>query len=318
MWNELVGQIPGLSPLLAQKFINRAYEAIRESRHWSFQMAEGILFAPNVISTGSVSVTQFSATFTMNAAAITALNLLANPVITKRQLRISGGPIYSIATYTDATGVGTFDRLYRETTNAAAEYDISRIYYGTPLNGAGTEVTDFLRYRSIVNFNSSYRLHLNWTKEQLDMFDPQRTSSGDPYVLASHKADSSNQPVWELWPSPQSELTFLCSYQRRGVDFTVAGNESAPSAIGEDLIIEKALELGCDWANKNQGRLKELKGTNWLLASAKHNRNFKEALIVKEKQDEETFNQNYLVDDFKYPYFPIDSNYIQAHAFGGY
>jgi hypothetical protein len=80
---ELANAIPKLPVPLAKRFVNRALHDIYDSRQWSFLKDEGILYSPAVITSGSFSVIQFSNIVTANAAAITALNNLNNPLLTK-------------------------------------------------------------------------------------------------------------------------------------------------------------------------------------------------------------------------------------------
>ena len=94
--NEMLAHLPRLDILLAQKLVNRAWRDICESRTWSFLMANGWLYSPAPLSSGSANVTQFSPTVTLDATASAAVTGLGLPVITLRQFRVSGGPIYSI------------------------------------------------------------------------------------------------------------------------------------------------------------------------------------------------------------------------------
>jgi hypothetical protein len=313
LWNELLIHLPQLPALLAQKLINRAWRDIRDHRHWSFLMSEGWLYSPPSLSAGTANVTQFSQSVTLDATASAALAGLPNPAITLRQFRVSSGPIYSItaADFAVPTAVVlTLDRIYVESTNATAAYTITRIFYGPPLNAVGVEVTDFLRYRRVYDPVSAYSLVLNVAAEELDNSDPQRASSGQPYVLATRRSDSNNQPVYEMWPSPNFERGYLVVYQKRGVD--LVSGDSLPPSISDELVITRSLFLGCEWAAKQIDV--RYRGINWPLFMQQHDVRYRELLRLCEIQDEEQMIQNLLIPESSGSLYPIDSAFLQSHA----
>jgi hypothetical protein len=119
--SELMGTIPKLSYLLAQKHVNRAWKKIRDSRHWSFLMLDTDIIMPSAVGAGTASVTQYTASVQFDATAKAALLNLANPVITKRQFRVAQGPVYSITAYDNVTGIATLDRLYIQATERGCD-----------------------------------------------------------------------------------------------------------------------------------------------------------------------------------------------------
>lgn len=316
LWNELLEHQSLLSPLLGQRLVNRAWRDIRDARHWSFQMANGWLYSPAPVTAGSASVTQFSATVTLNATASTAVTGLTVPLISKRQFRALAGPIYSIVAvdFSIPTAVTlTLDRLYLEATNAAAAYSLTRIFYGPPLDANGAEVTDFLRYRRVYDPVDAYNLTLDWSADELDYADPQRSSSGQPYIVATRGSDSATQPIYELWPSPFIERGYLVVYQRRGVD--LATGDSLPPTVSDELVLQRALWLSCQWAQTQTDP--RFRGINWPFIMQGHDIRYRELLKKAELQDEEQQIQNLLTPENSGQIFPVDSNFIQSHAFSG-
>jgi hypothetical protein len=308
LYRELEGNFPGSNEFLAQFWLNRAWSDIRNSRQWSFLRDEGIYFTPASISTGTFSVTVASATVTASASARTALNNLSNPVITKRQIRFNSGPIYGIASL-DASfasnGLMTLDRLYREPTNSSITYQVYRCYFGPPENSIGTEATDFLRFNSIYQpsvpryFKPGIIKSLEW----LNMTDPNRTQVGQyPCYMVPRKYDSSNQPVFEMWPHYITAEPFIISYQKRGVDLST-DSETLPSIIPDNLILERANFYGCGWAAKNVNKVPELKGINWTIIGERHNKTYSNLdrsnpglLEQIQTIDEEQSLQNEIID----------------------
>src|SRR5271166_5605357 len=129
-WSELMGTVPRLDPLLAQNFVNRAWRDIKDSRSWSWLIQEGTLIAPQLVNAGTCSVIQFNAVVTLDATAQAALNNLNTPVITQRQFRVAGGPIYNISSIPgNPPATLTLDRPYMESTQVGQPYSIYRCYY---------------------------------------------------------------------------------------------------------------------------------------------------------------------------------------------
>jgi hypothetical protein len=280
---ELANAIPKLPVPLAKRFVNRALHDIYDSRQWSFLKDEGILYSPAVITSGSFSVIQFSNIVTANAAAITALNNLNNPLLTKRQIRFGSGatPIYNIAVVSptfSSDGILYLDRPYKESTNTAIGYRCYRCYYSPPetttiaSDGTATtgETTDFIRFNDIYNPTNNRYFHLPvLSRELLDRKDPLRAVTGNiPYYLFAYKTIN-NIPQFEMWPHPQAAQAYPCSYQRKGLDFS-SDTTTLPLIIPDELLMERALFYGCEWASKNSMRYSELKGINWRLEQASH------------------------------------------------
>jgi hypothetical protein len=307
LWNELIARVPSLDPGYAPKLIQRAWSDVRNLRSWSFLIGNGVLFSPGVITTGAAAVTQFSSTVTFNAAAIAVLNGISNPVLTLRQFRVGGGPIYSIAGLDAsfaANGIAKLDRPYLEATNAAAGYQCYRCYYGAPLvtvtaaNGTQTttETSDFLRYRAIYNPSTLQRFRLYGTVEELNMMDPKRVTSGNPWALYTHA--STVNTYYEMYPQPLAAQSYICTYQKRGTDLTTG--ESLPAVISDELILERAYGFACVWAESAKGRIKELQGSNWMALAAASNGVYQDRLREASLRDEDLMRQNGVFDDLPY------------------
>src|SRR6266705_2940040 len=103
LWNDLVVTIPRLPPPHAQTLINRAWSDIRDLRLWSFLVGTGYIVTPQVITAGSITVTQGSVSVTPDATAAAALNAVvsANPPLAHAQIGI--GRQIRIASQTSGT-----------------------------------------------------------------------------------------------------------------------------------------------------------------------------------------------------------------------
>ena len=305
--NEVLGYVPGLSILLAEKMVQDAWRKIRDSRQWSFLRVEGSLDVPDLLSTGTVTATQFSTSVVGDAAAGAAWAAVILPLLTLRQFRLTaGGPIYNITAFDGAVTL-TLDREYTGATVAASAYQIYQCYYETP-------VKDFLRWRSLHNPIQGYRFrrrNLHRKQEEINRRDPQRSSIGDPVCAAAYKHSSYGYPMFELWPHPTSSSnSLMCVAQRRGVD--LAATEDCPEAIPADLLAV-ATRLGAyEWALANEKKDAKIAAWSRLLSVAKQD--YEGTLKRARVQDEETYPQNFSELEYDSGLSgPVDAAYLQDH-----
>lgn len=316
---QLTGQIPGLSNLSARQYVNQALEEIQRDYLWSWMIGEGILIIPTAVADGTVSVTQYSAMITFDATARAAINASGSTVpVTSRQFRVpSSGPIYNITAYNSGTGVATLDRLYTESTDAAAEYTVYRCYYDPPSQDGVTPNIDFLRYLSINNDINGYSIRgkrLYMTREELNRRDPLRGALGLPYYMATYKPTSAGIMQYEMWPHCTSSLALLCNYQKKHTDLTAA--QSLPNQAPIVLLRYAMFKLAYRWAFTNSGRIPELKGVDWRFALAEANKTYDLELVRAKKNDKEILLNIFRPGsgwtiDFQ---GPIDSNFMQSHG----
>jgi hypothetical protein len=317
-WSELKGVFPGLSPQLAQTYVIRAYRDIRDARFWSFQKAYGYLPVPPQITTGTFTVTFNSATCVADANAKAALTGLTNPPITSYQIRFAGLlPLYTISSFNSTTGVLTFaNQEYTSTPSTTGiSYQAYQAYYGPPLiDASGDATTDFLRYTSVVDPVQPRRFTLNKSREFIDTHDPQRLDFTYPKIMASFTTDGTTAqlPLYEVWPHPLYQTTLLCSYQRRGIDFSAA-TDTLPASIPDDLLMARAMRYGCEWALVNLPSSKT-GGVTTMLKSVMET--YKTELFKAQKQDNEVFRQNDIINYNEYPIW-MNSFLNQMNPVGG-
>lgn len=327
---ELVGAIPRLSAPYAITLVNRAWAEIRDIRLWSFLLQSKSVPVPAAVTAGTVSVTQFSANITFDATAIAALNASqAQPPIAStsigvgRQFRIgslggsslisNSGPLYTLLTYNPVTGAATLDQPYQDTTGASFSFQVYKAYFQPP-------VTDFVRYRSITNYTSGYSIirdALNVPQESLDVFDPQRQSTGDAYYVSPFVTDYINPsgtgvPAHEFYPHPVVPATYVELYERRGLP--ISPTQDLPSTFPPHVLVHRALMHGCDWAMKNLAMFQELQLTNWVQAKQSAEENFRETLILAIKQDDTIFPHMPMRVGRYYSQFPLGGQWLQSHA----
>lgn len=331
--SELVGRLPGLSPDLADTFINRAYREIRDERQWSFLQEICAIVCPVQQTAGTVSFTEFDTIVTCDATASAALAVteagLPSPLdLTAMQIRFGGtgnaalvGQVYSILdadTSNPDAFVLTLDRYIVQPTNASSGYQCYRAYFKPTID-------DFLNWVSIVDMTNGWRLRLDYTSTVFDARDPQRQAQGLSYYVGSFLGNPGTQPrpQYELWPHPTSGQIFLGRFRRQGEDFSSAADVQSPM-IPDSLIIERALGWhGYRWAHENIGRIPQLKGPNYVQLMVDSKAAYRVELTKAKKNDDNqelqtVFNRGHGlvhgVGAFKgMVNFPIDSAFMQSH-----
>lgn len=265
-WRELMGMVPELDPMIAQKLVNRAWRDIQAAHKWSFNTVEGYLRTPALINSGAATVVQGSNSVTGDATAAAEWDLIANSEFIQRQFRIGSGPVYNISAYTSP--VITLERPYGEASAAGANYEVYQCYYPPPEPA-------FLRWISFVDAVNGFPLETGWTKSMIDLTDPKRGAKGLSYKVANFRvAPSASSGTtftgdiqFELWPHPNMLLYYQILYQRRPIDFDGfpdnADESIIPRAIREETLIERSKIKAYEWASLNVGKHPALKGPNW-------------------------------------------------------
>ena len=346
---ELSGTLPGLSPLLAQTYINRAWQEIREARLWSFLVTDGVVVCPTQVTEGTAAIVQYSPTVTLDAAASAALlpqtAIGAVPGLTNLQIRFGAsspaiGQVYSIVdvdTTTPTALVLTLNRMVVEATNPTAGYQVYRPYITPP-------VPDFLKWVSLIDMVNAFAMtenngRLSYTSTYFDARDPQRQAQGFAYFCGSYAGAfvpdpisgavvpnpnvDPGSPVYELWPHPTSGQTFYVRFRRQGQPFAQP-SDTQPSIIPDGLIIQRALGWHAyPFALANIAHFPTFKGVNWMQLITTARAIYQDDLLAAKRQDDEQALQTVWnrghglragVGDFKgISDFPIDSNFLQSH-----
>lgn len=328
---ELTGRFVGLSPFLADSMISRAWVDIQNSRLWSFLMEDCGIFCPTQVTTGTVSITQFSQTVTCDAdasAALLAISLPSPQDLTYLQIRFGGqggaaqvGQVYSIASFDQAVPTAlvlTLDRVVQQATNSTAGYQCYKAYI-KPV------VDDFLKWESIVDMTNGWWVKLNYTSAYFDVRDPQRQAQGLSFYCGAFKGNPASQPKpqHELWPHCTSGQQFYARYRRKGSAFSAPADE-LPPIVDEQLVLSRAMGwYACQWAAQNVSTYPGLKGTNWLATMLQEKQQYQALLIDAKRLDDEqelqtVWNRGHGLIHGYAPFkgnmgFPIDSAYIASH-----
>ncbi len=342
--NELTGTVPGLSPLLAEKYINRAWAHVRSKRNWQFLVTDLAIACPTQITAGTISISQFSTAVTCDAtasAALLAQDVIGTPALEQMSIRFGAtspaiGQVYNISVVDQSIPAAVVLQLNRpvmEATNATSGYQCYRPYIQPP--------ADFLAWSSFVDMVNGWPLFSAdspYTSAYFDARDPQRAAQGLATILGSYAGayipvgDTLTNPfpnmaigatAYELWPHPTSGQTFYARYRRRGVDFTSPTDE-LPQVISDGLILSRALYADAyPFAKANVANFPSFKGADWNGLITNQKKKFDDDLVDAKRNDNENALQDvwfrghglrWAGSGFRgAPGFPIDSNYMQSH-----
>jgi hypothetical protein len=306
-WSELQGAVPKLPVGMAQRAVNRAWKDIRNKRLWSFKMLEDDFVAPNPVSAGTASVNFGDTQVTLDAAAQAAVATFGFfPPLTWCQIKLSTYDPFNIIAY-DGAGTITLDRRYAGATGAGLTYQIFRCYYVAPRDG-------FMRWWTIKDITNGYFMRLNWTRDELDVRDPQRQATGNAYIVAAYKIDpATRRPSSEFWPWPLNPIVYNAMGIYDPPDFATPSDQ-LPVAISEVTLMERARFYAYEWAEANKGRFPELRSSSWSFLMGSAAQRYLESVRDDERQDEETFTQNFIQPrDARLFLGPIDAKYAQSH-----
>jgi hypothetical protein len=324
-YSNLKNWVPFIPVELCKLLVNRARRDIYSSRLWSFLIVESQLTSPPLISAGSATFTQYGSTVTGDAIASAAWTGLSNPLLTQRQLRQSGGPIYNIiaADFTNpAAVVLTLDRPYQEPSGAGLVYQMYQCYYPPTDPTTNAPTADFVKWLSVYDPINGYPLKLNYTQQWLNSADPKRGNMGQPYRVVTYKdiADSNGDPTpfFELWPHPTDGVSRKCFYLKGALDFR-APTDALPSELPVELLEVRARYRAYEWAEANKGNHPNLQKTNWMamrveLMNPRDRSSYPYLLRKAQTEDENRMPINFVKFLESGWRFPIDSNFLQSHA----
>lgn len=335
---ELVGILPGLSPFLAEKYINRAWLEICDAKRWGFLRADVSIRCPAVVIAGAVSITQNATAITFDATASAALLALGTvPGLQALQVRFGAsgttGGIYNMRIVDSVTNPAaiavTLDRIVVEATNATSAYQVFRSYVAAP--------DDFRRWESITEPDNAIRIdrhRLRHTSSDFDTWDPQRQSQGLAYYLGHYLGnrifDNTTQaltpnanaprgaPIYEFWPTPTNGQNFIARYQRRGLAFT-ANTGELPEQVSDGLVLARALGFHAySFAQANQAHFPAMKGVNWAQLRVDAQGEYRELLHTESLNDEDqshgkVWNRGHTLRGRHAQGLILDANYLQSH-----
>lgn len=299
LWQKLLLYAPGLPPALAQTFIRNSYNRIVAMHYWSELFEDWEKVIATEYSTGTVAVTNGSASITGSGTTWTS-------AMTGRQIIIddAGGQPYYTFTYVGATS-GTLDRAYEGATDSSSTYSIGEYYVEFPSDLA---VLDDVR-----DIDNNWRLRRQFHQQNyLDLVDAKRENEGSPvlYVAAPPRVSSGvSYPRYEFWPRIPAGTHIVARYVKTS---ELSSNSAYPiTVLLPEAIIYGALVDLClvpvlgDKPNPYFN----------LELHAKYVKMFDDAVHDSEMSDLDLAQRMITYDDgSSYP--PADASFLQSHGLG--
>jgi len=213
--------------------------------------------------------------------------------------------------------------IYTIIAATAAQYQIDRVYGGTTAVAASAQVLDayitmpedFQRFITVLDPANNWQLHIWMTDDELNTWDPQRSSSGTPFGLASRRlvtqgsASLIGRAQYELWPYPTSARNYPYYYIRRAETLTDSSRFLGVFAQRADVLIQGALAYCSEWPGAEDRRNPYF---NLGLASQKREQFYDQLdrLLVLDQELYPTWLET-ISQLGRYPFAPLDARYLQ-------
>lgn len=266
----------------ADRVISDAYQSILRLRPWVVALKNTQVWVFGPYTTGTVSVTNGSATVTGSGTTWTS-------AMVGRYISIGDTIPQRILTVPLATSL-TIDVAWSGSALSAQTYSIVHLRVGMP--------SDFERVERL----ASDTLLLGRTNlTYIDSYDPRRQSRGIPqaYVETGRRGSPTDYlaPEIELWPVPSQDKLYRLTYRAAIPSPTVDAEEFI---LNEDLVLHKALamSLGLMHTRTHQQSL--------LTAAQAHLAAYQEILTEEIRQDRRMRGPLSVVLDAEASVSPVD------------
>src|ERR1051326_55877 len=224
--------------LLCQRFVRDAYRKILRRAMWSFQLGRGQFNTINQYNTGTVTVTNNSATVTGSGTSWTS-------ALINQQFK-SGGAVYTVTAVGSTTSL-TIDKAWAGATASGQTYTILTAYV-TPSDQDANSAYNFKSFYSIVDPATNVVVTIGNSAFFLDIYDPNRSATtGDPVIVlrggdpgVGNNTALAGLPQFELWP----HVTTLKQYQyifEKILPDLASASDTPNELILSDVVVRCAL-----------------------------------------------------------------------------
>lgn len=300
VYRQVLLHAPQASPFLARNWVQNVYNRICDIDNWSWLRKESELIL-NAQKSGTVSLTRSDATVTGVTAGLFASTDVG------RQFRVSGPP-YTILSVDAGANTCELDRIYGGTTDTAATGYILDAYITMP--------EDFGRFIVVLDPANSWKLRLDVTEAELNLWDPARQSTGTPYAVASRRLSTLTSTLdrvqYELWPYVTSAKRYPYYYNARPETLTDTDYFAGPLRQRTDIILLGALAEAAEWPGPSSDKKNPYFNLN--LADRKRAQFMKE-IDGLSKADQEIYMTWWETVSDNYRDVPYDSKYFQNHDY---
>lgn len=237
---------------------------------------------------------------------------------TEVELTAAAGTTVTTATVSFGSTL-TLDRLFREATNATATAIVRRMYYSPEADVARLDCI----YDPFVGYELMWDIG---TAEELNRIDPTRSATGLPYRLYFREYDATTQlPVYEMWPTPQTYRAYTVQYWARGDEFE-DDDDSLPPQIPEELLMIRARLLAYEWAMTNEPDSRKITALAKMIQQMENRYStygqpgrMLGLLQQAKRKDHSIYRKSFIRRPRSARLgYPIDSNFMQSHDTGNY
>ncbi len=234
---QMIGHVlawnPDQSASDVETLLNNAYRTIVDMRTWAGLMVRGQIAVPNVISTGTVSVTYGS-------PIVVGVGTSFDPTMSFYQFRVGFTTgFYNIIQINSATEL-TLDLPWGNPTQTNVSYQI--------MNNVVQLGYNVKRVFECLNQRQGYRLFTNVPQGVIDVYDTWRTGVGWTFLMSPREFNPyTGAQYFELYPPPTYQQTFPFLAYVQPPDLTDDAQAPYPflrSDILEKMVISQVLLKG--------------------------------------------------------------------------
>ncbi len=212
---ELQGFASELNAIQCGMRLNRSYQHLLDANPWSFLKGESLIVTVAPHTTGTVTVTQGSAT-------VSGAGTLWTAAMAGRFFRTQDSfTFYKVSSVDAALQTLTLESTYALATAALQPYTLFQYQYAKP-----ADCKDILGIRYDSNLGER-------TKAWIDTLEPDRNSTGQPQYWINF-----NDTTLELWPVPDAIYKLRVWYNKLVPDMSA---ESDVCVLPERVVVAHAV-----------------------------------------------------------------------------
>lgn len=227
------------------KLINRVHQEEVESYVWHRLKAYTILNTVAPISAGTVSITQGQDT-------VTGVGTSFQTTDVGKGIRIDGDDTPLEVTARASTTSITVEKVWAKATVSGVAYSLFPLYYTMPSG-----------WQRVLFVKRTYEVK-ETTQEHLNLYDPNRTSTGDQAQRwAPAGRDSSDLIRIELWPVPSAAVAYRVQGLKGHTDLSAENDRPlVPAAVIENKALHD-LEMA-EFKRSGDNRFFEAAQVSWV------------------------------------------------------
>jgi hypothetical protein len=304
IWRGVRLRCPLAGPLLAQQWVRDTYEDVCRKHPWSWLRAEGEILT-NDAKSGTVTVTR-------NSMTVVGVGLMFALADVDRQFRLPSAPVYTITAVDVGLNRATLDRVYGGPSATAVQ--------GVILDAYVTMPEDFARWLVVADPTNRWQLHWWITEEELNLWDPERSITMQPWALVSRRlsrtAATNGRIQYELWPYTLLARNYPYYYIRQPAPLSDDSYFEGSLRMSGDLLLQGALVEAAEWPGTEDRKNPYF---NLNLAQRKREQ-FERRTAELELRDEEIYLTWWETVSWinKAPLAPGDARFAQSHDFDAY